>query len=336
MNDKPLISIVIPVYNVEVYLEQCVKSIINQSFTDYEILLINDGSTDNSGSLCDKLKKECDYITVFHQANAGVGAARNKGIINASGKYIYFLDSDDFVSDDFFEKLLPFLNKDFDVLQFGFSRVNIKGGFLNNQIPKLNKEITDLQKDRDALIDIFDSGVGMALWDKIINLELLTVNNLLVDNKKRGEDIAFNIDLFSVSKKVLILSNSLVNYRIVMGTGTKSDSYIVENHIDNFIKIKSYFDGLSSYKVKDFLLKLFDRWFFVVIPLNIAVLNKKEQKRVVDLLFDNNFIRLYLKENNLKLNLYQKLMINSILNRKYFVYLSVGNILLKIRKIKYS
>lgn len=336
MVKKPLISIVIPVYNVEIYLEQCVKSIINQSFTNYEILLINDGSTDNSALICDKLKEECDNITVFHQANAGVGAARNKGIKNASGKYIYFLDSDDFVSDDFFKKLIPYLSKDFDVLQFGFNRVNIKGDFLNYQLPKSNKEILDLQKDRGELIDIFDSGVGMALWDKIINLELLTANNLLIDNKKRGEDIAFNIELFSVSKKVIVLSDTLLNYRIVMGTGTKSDSYIVENHIDNFIKIKSFFDGLSSYKVKDFLLKLFDRWFFVVIPLNIAVLNKKEQKRVVNLLFDNNFIRIYLKENNLKLNFYQKIMKNCIINRHYFVYLSVGKILLRIRKIKYT
>ena len=236
MVKNPLISIVIPVYNVEVYLEQCVKSIVNQSFTNYEILLINDGSTDNSALICDKLKEECNCIRVFHQVNAGVGAARNQGIKNASGKYIYFLDSDDFVSDDFFEKLIPYLSKDFDVLQFGFNRVNIKGNFLNYQLPKSNKEILDLQKDRGELIDIFDSGVGMALWDKIINLELLTVNNLLVDNKKRGEDIAFNIDLFSVSKKVIVLSDLLVNYRIVMGTGTKSDAHIVGNHIDNFIK----------------------------------------------------------------------------------------------------
>ena len=70
MVKNPLISIVIPVYNVEVYLEQCVKSIVNQSFTNYEILLINDGSTDNSASICDKLKEECDCIIVFHQVNA--------------------------------------------------------------------------------------------------------------------------------------------------------------------------------------------------------------------------------------------------------------------------
>ena len=103
MNEK--ISVIVPVYNVEKYLEKCVKSILNQTYSNFEILLINDGSTDNSDIICDKIKNLDDRIKVFHRENSGVSATRNFGLENSTGNLITFIDSDDFIKEDMLEIL---------------------------------------------------------------------------------------------------------------------------------------------------------------------------------------------------------------------------------------
>lgn len=92
-------SVIIPVYNVELYLEQCIESVLNQSCTDYEVILVNDGSTDKSGDICDWYAKQCPKVRVIHKKNGGSSSSRNVGLDAASGKYVLFLDSDDFYAD---------------------------------------------------------------------------------------------------------------------------------------------------------------------------------------------------------------------------------------------
>lgn len=100
------VSIVIPVYNVEAYLEECVESVLNQTYQDFEIIFIDDGSTDRSGEICDNYARKDNRMRVIHQANAGLSAARNKGIDVAKGQYIYFLDSDDIIIPETLELLV--------------------------------------------------------------------------------------------------------------------------------------------------------------------------------------------------------------------------------------
>jgi glycosyltransferase involved in cell wall biosynthesis len=102
----PFLSIIIPVYNKEAYIEDCVHSILNQTFTDFELILVNDGSTDNSGSKCRQLKTEDDRIIVINQSNAGASAARNAGLKAATGRYIGFIDSDDTIESDMYQLLV--------------------------------------------------------------------------------------------------------------------------------------------------------------------------------------------------------------------------------------
>lgn len=102
---KEKISIVIPVYNVESYLDKCVKSVLEQTYTDFELFLIDDGSIDRSGEICEKYAQEDKRVRVIHQKNQGVSVARNVGIDLAEGRYITFLDSDDFVSKYYLELL---------------------------------------------------------------------------------------------------------------------------------------------------------------------------------------------------------------------------------------
>ena len=105
-NINPKISIIVPVYNAEKYLNECVDSILNQDFTDFELLLVNDGSKDNSGHLCDKYAHKDNRVRVFHKENGGVSSARNLGLDNAIGEYIVFIDSDDYVDVNYLSILM--------------------------------------------------------------------------------------------------------------------------------------------------------------------------------------------------------------------------------------
>ena len=106
MDDMPLITVIVPVYNILEYLPRCVRSITAQSYRNLEILLVDDGSTDGTGDLCERLAEEDGRIRVFHKENGGTSAARNLGLAHASGEYVGFVDSDDYIEPDMYEKLL--------------------------------------------------------------------------------------------------------------------------------------------------------------------------------------------------------------------------------------
>ena len=125
---KEKISIIVPVYNVEAYLERCVESILKQTYTNFELLLINDGSTDQSGALCDQLASKNENIKVFHIKNAGVSNARNIGIQHSRGEWITFIDSDDFITPDYLETLISVVDSD-ESIGFSIARLHhIKNG----------------------------------------------------------------------------------------------------------------------------------------------------------------------------------------------------------------
>ncbi|NST07596.1 glycosyltransferase, partial [Enterococcus faecalis] len=101
----PKISIIVPVYNVEKYLEKCVRSILAQTFTDFELILVDDGSPDSSGAMCDQFAEQDQRVKVIHKENGGLSDARNAGIEIATGEYLGFVDSDDYIADDMYELL---------------------------------------------------------------------------------------------------------------------------------------------------------------------------------------------------------------------------------------
>ena len=120
-------SVIVPVYNVEDYLETCVASVIAQTCRDYEIILVDDGSTDHSAAMCDQLARQ-HHCRVIHQKNGGLGAARNTGIEAAQGDYLFFLDSDDFISPDTLQGLSEEMDRvPADIYTFGLSRLTGPG-----------------------------------------------------------------------------------------------------------------------------------------------------------------------------------------------------------------
>lgn len=116
MNNKPMFSVIVPVYKVEDYLDKCVRSLMNQTYPNIEIILVNDGSPDRCPELCDAYAKEDPRVHVLHKPNGGQAEARNLGIFVATGEYLLFVDADDYVSDTYCEKLLPFARQNCDII----------------------------------------------------------------------------------------------------------------------------------------------------------------------------------------------------------------------------
>lgn len=119
-----MISIIVPVYNVEKYLDRCIQSILNQTYKNYELILIDDGSSDHSSEICDSYANNYQHIKVIHKKNEGLGLTRNVGITNANGNYIMFIDSDDTIHPDLLKVCNEELSKGYDTIIFGYNRIN--------------------------------------------------------------------------------------------------------------------------------------------------------------------------------------------------------------------
>lgn len=131
-----MLSIIVPVYNVESYLSKCIKSVLSQSLSDYELLLIDDGSTDASGKICDEFGQDNSRIRVFHKKNGGVSSARNLGIEKANGEFVSFLDSDDWVTDDYVSTILDNI-RGYDLLFFSNNRFLEDGSIIEQHHKKV-------------------------------------------------------------------------------------------------------------------------------------------------------------------------------------------------------
>ncbi len=176
------VSIIIPVYNTEQYLPRCIESILNQSFTDYELLLIDDGSTDGSGALCDKYAEKDGRIRVFHKENGGVSAARNLGLDSANGEWIYFVDSDDEVLPCGLLTLVNCISEEVDIVMGGFIEVD-EGG---NSLSVDENVVLCLSKKQSAISLYGNNGYYYKylgyLWNRLLRKSIIQKNCLRFDS----------------------------------------------------------------------------------------------------------------------------------------------------------
>lgn len=187
------ISIVIPVYNSEKYIGRCLDSILSSTFKDYEILIMNDGSTDNSLNICKSYQnKYKDKIRIYTHENQGVALTRNDGIKKANGKYIMFIDNDDYITDDYLETYYKAI-KDYDVVYGGYERVDSKGKVLNK---------VSLNNTQWAPYQIISP------WAKIYKLSFIKDNNIEFLNSNIGEDIYFNLQVLSLTDNIDIINDT--------------------------------------------------------------------------------------------------------------------------------
>jgi len=209
----PAISIILPIYNVEKYLHRCIDSILAQTFKNFECILIDDGSTDNSPAICDDYAAKDSRIVVIHQKNAGVAAARNAGLDIVKGEWIGFVDSDDWCDPDMFKVLYENAIKyNSDVSICGYRNVTVDGKikFINikckNKLQILNRE--------KALIGIFLQGsFGGYNWNKLVRASLFSQYKLRYDIKMLYlEDVLLFYELFKHIEKAIYFSSPYYNY----------------------------------------------------------------------------------------------------------------------------
>lgn len=207
MENIPTISVIVPVYNTEKYLNQCIDSILAQTFTDFELLLIDDGSTDNSAMICDEYAQKDSRVRVFHKKNGGVSSARNLGLDNARGEWIAFVDGDDYISSNFCEILLDNENEDLVICSFeAFGTINDKCKINDSCI---SKEQLTLNLNEYLLKNHF-----MTPWGKLFKKNILDYSKLRFSlNIDSTEDTIFIYKYMLYIKTIRTKSNIIYYYR---------------------------------------------------------------------------------------------------------------------------
>lgn len=224
---KPVITTIIPVYNKSSYLNRCLESVVGQSLRDIEIILINDGSTDNSLEICREWEKRDSRIRVFDKENGGPGAARNKGISESCGQYISFIDADDYISPDTYKICVDVLEENkADACYFGRNLVDSNGRLLEHSMKLDKQQIYQDDEIRGVFINFFLGNLPENEYKRhfitgnscctVYSGELIRRNNVRYAGKeiRYNEDSLFNIEICRYAKKIVAIPNMLYYYCI--------------------------------------------------------------------------------------------------------------------------
>ncbi len=272
----PFISIVMPVYNVEKYIEKSIQSVLAQTFTDFELLLVDDCSPDNSGKICDTFAKMDDRIKVVHlPQNGGVANARNTVMIPADGEYLCFLDSDDHFDSDMLEVLADSVKKNpAQAVVFGL----IEEYYNDNDILKSTKTVTceskiiKNKKDlREEILKLEAKDLYGYPCNKMYNVAYLKETKAVFPRMRFNEDIIFNIDYFMNAESCNLIN--FAPYHYVKHTGSTTGSFIPTYYKDIMVKIDrlysqlEYWDMLTPENL-EFLALRYTRYFFSALERN--------------------------------------------------------------------
>lgn len=238
------VSIIIPVFNSEKYLHNCIKSIINQTYKNFEVLLIDDGSTDQSGAICDFYSRKYSFIKSFHFSNKGVSFARNIGINESDGDYVSFVDSDDTIDTLFLSKMVEGTNNGyFDIVQCGYKTISEEG-----QCEKSYEDAYEYSdyNQVDPIKHLFEpeKTVSNSVWSKLFKRELL--QNIRFDVKYRiGEDIKFIVECIRNSHNFKSIGGDYYNYLLRKESVTKaatSDRFFDDFYLNDWLLELGYED----------------------------------------------------------------------------------------------
>lgn len=276
-----MISVIVPVYNVEKVLHNCIESILKQTYKDFELILVDDGSPDNSGKICDEYMSVDKRIRVFHKKNGGVSSARNFGIDRAFGKYICFIDSDDYVHKDYLKCLVEtkIKYKNIDNVWCGFQTVD---GYNQARIIRrvLYSENESDILNTEKIMTLHEKWLDASPCCKLFDRNIIVDNDLKFDEKLTlGEDLIFNYHYLDFTNgNIVIINRVLYNY-IQANTDSLSNKY--------------YNDLFSIYrKINDVMLFYLDKW-------KCDDLQKKKYYNAVFYGFENILKNTFHRKNNM-------------------------------------
>lgn len=313
-SSKELVSIVVSVYNVEAYLPKCLESITRQTYQNLDIIIIDDGSTDGSGALCDAFAAKDARARVFHQENQGIWAVRNRGQLEALGDYLLFVDSDDYFHDDYVRLLYEAINKDghpYPMAVCGYDRVSGDDGDITSQTDHVFTV-----RNRDELIKgFFDFSIYWSLssnWDKMYRKSCLDIP--FQRKYPRCQDMESNLHaIFSKVDHAIFIPNVLYHYRRREGQLTQTKDYqaiksrcLCDIFYTNYLHVP---DSLGQYR-HFFLRTLYQRLFLWKDLLNgdkdkedLRLISYYEKRTILPFLFSRGITLRYKIHKVLQLNL---------------------------------
>lgn len=282
--NKPLISIVIAVYNVQKYLQRCLESIVAQE-KGFEVILIDDGSTDHSGEICDKWANNKDFVKVFHQSNQGIAKTRNLGVKYSIGHYITFIDPDDWVDKTFIKTLKKLIESnggfnEVDAVTYNYCLVESKS---NKITVKKRKNIypDEITYGKKVLNSMLETKISSYAWQYTFNRDLFVNHQITFPDMFMYEDVATIYRLLFYSEKV-ICSNDYLYYYFRRNTSFSHTASLprTTEYFKLFMQMHSFFEGNGR---KDLIKKMKEyellRWFTAYI--NMIRLNlDKDQKKI--------------------------------------------------------
>ena len=207
MDKLPVLSVIIPVYRVEKYIEKCINSLLTQTYIDFEILLIDDGSPDRSGEICDTFAKSDKRVKVYHKQNGGVSSARNLGLERAQGEYITFIDSDDWIDPDCLERIMSIcVQQDLDILQYSYKKINDADGSVIS--------IHDYECDPLSWREFVKRDHYLVcVWGNCIRRSIIETHHLRFDERIHlAEDQLFIMSAISFSNRIAQTKRCYYNY----------------------------------------------------------------------------------------------------------------------------
>ena len=202
------VSIIIPVYNIENYLRECLDSVVNQTYSNLEIVIVDDGSTDSSGRICDEYAAKDNRIKVIHQKNAGAAAAKNTALDNVSGEYVAFVDSDDYVSTKWIETMFQSMKRyNADIVECGFDKYKTSGV---SSVVTTDEEKNVLAED--YLYDYISHWESALFWNKLYKKELVCSFRFRKE-RRCIDDEFFTYKVISIAKRIVKIKDILYHYR---------------------------------------------------------------------------------------------------------------------------
>ncbi len=257
---NPKISVVVPTYNVELYLEKCLNSVKKQTFTDFEVLIVNDESTDSSLTIAREFAKVDKRFSVISQKNKGLGGARNTGIMNAKGDFLFLLDSDDYIKENTFEELYHYaMDNDLDIIVFNYDKVDENDKKLAS--PKFGEGVFSKE---EAFGKILSLKTSPQAWNKFYKRNLFLDNSISYPEKFLHEDLPVTYKLFWNAEKVGYLNKSYYYWLVRGGSITQSFTY---KHINDIVK--------ALVETKEFLIenKLLKDYEYEYVRGSVQMLN---------------------------------------------------------------
>ena len=241
-----LVSVIVPVYNVQRYLPQCIDSVLNQTYQDFELILVDDGSPDNCGSICDAYAERDSRIRVIHKPNGGLSDARNAGLAIASGKYVYFLDSDDTIEPHLLQTVVPHMEQGADLVAF-----TLRGFYDDGTVlPPWQRECGtyDLSEPEKRMAffhrTLLQTKIGWEACLRIFSREKLEAHGLRFADNRRifAEDLYFSLCYCAHAERIVSLGDCLYNYRL------RPDSIMgVQSTRNNLPRILKLADSVLEY-----------------------------------------------------------------------------------------